>query len=414
MEEMQVKHGTGQSYYLFIVFLYFFLLKEWAERVVGFLGFADELIALFGIVLFFLRLKRNHGKVLLRNNLRVTCIVVFLSCGLISNIYYKYQPLFSAAIPDVLICLKFWLCIYVGRYTFKKFDYEKYANKIYFHIKFITFVYTFLIILDNIYPIFKAELRYGLRATHLFYGHAFVFASCCALLLTLLLLIQNHISRTGFLIYSIVLSVLMCTTLRSRALGCVLLYWIIYYLVFVRKKKFTLKMLILFVPVVLAVGWNQIEYYFFSDIQLSSARYHLLTKSIQIANDYFPLGSGFATFGSYYSSVIYSPLYSMYGMSNVHGLVEGNAWFVNDSYWSMVLGQFGWLGFGATIIAVYTLFKESQKQRKYRLQDYAACLFIIAYLVIESTASSAFVHPLSMPLALLLGNIFGKPKSDLC
>lgn len=93
---------------------------------------------------------------------------------------------------------------------------------------------------------------------------------------------------------------------------------------------------------------------------------------------------------------------------NGHGLQEGNAWFVNDLFWPMILGQFGWIGLVAMIGTVYTLFKEAQIYRKVDLNKYAACLIILSYLLVESTSSVAFVHTLSMPLALLLGYMFGK------
>ena len=55
---------------------------------------------------------------------------------------------------------------------------------------------------------------------------------------------------------------------------------------------------------------------FFSSIIPDSARYQLLTKAFEIARDMFPLGAGFATFGSYYSGVYYSSVYAAYGLSN--------------------------------------------------------------------------------------------------
>lgn len=248
------------------------------------------------------------------------------------------------------------------------------------------------------------------RQRNFFYSHAFVFAACCVLLLTILLLVKPAIKNAIFYKYSIWLSILTVTTLRSRALGCIMVFWLIIYYIYIRKKTFSIWMFLLFIPAMIAIGWNQIYYYFFSDIQFNSARYQLFVKSFQVAMDSFPFGAGFATFGSYFSSIYYSPLYYRYGISMVHGLQEGNAWFVNDSFWPMILGQFGFIGFASMIIVVYLLYKEIQMCRKINLFSYSSCLFIFFYLMIESTSSSAFVHPLSIPFALIIGHVFAENK----
>lgn len=407
-----MKLNSRQSYLFFLMFFYFFMLKDWIERIIGFVGYADEIIALLAIPIFILQLLKKRERIKKHSNKWTFSILISVVCGLLGNIIYRYQPFLQAALPDVLICVKFWLCIYVGQNSLARLDLNRYGKNIYNHVKALTIVYSMLIFADQFFHIFPADIRYGLRSTQLFYGYAFVFAACCVILLTLLFVIRESISHRQFCIFSIWLSILMCTTLRSRALGCAMMYWLIFYFVYIRKKKISIKSLLLFLPVVVLLGWNQIEYYFFSDIQDNSARFQLLIKSIQIANERFPIGAGFGTFGSYYSAVVYSPLYYLYGLSTVHGLIEGNAMFVSDSYWPMVLGQFGWIGLFATIIAVYLLFREIQKHRKRIPSYYSACLFILAYLLIESTSSSAFVHPLSIPMALLLGHFIRRMRDN--
>lgn len=68
----------------------------------------------------------------------------------------------------------------------------------------------------------------------------------------------------------------------------------------------------------------------------------------------------------------------------------------------MVLAQLGWIGLIGMVLAI---FMQVQRLRKINISYYATGLFILAYLMIESVAASAFVHPLSMPLALLMGNL---------
>lgn len=285
---------------------------------------------------------------------------------------------------------------------FSKTGHCKICKKIYKHIKMITWFYTILIVIDNIYPIFISDIRYGMRSTKLFYSHLTVFDACCVLMVIILLIIQRYVEEKDKRKYFIWLSVLICSTLRSKVFGCVMALWLIYYFVFYRKKKFQLRTIVMFVLLVVLLGWSQIEYYFFSEIQEGSARYQLLVKSFQIAKEHFPIGAGFATFGSHYSAVVYSPLYRKYGIWHIWGLEKGYAYFVSDSYWSMVLAQLGWIGLIGMVLAI---FMQVQRLRKINISYYATGLFILAYLMIESVAASAFVHPLSMPLALLMGNL---------
>ena len=168
----------------------------------------------------------------------------------------------------------------------------------------------------------------------------------------------------------------------------------------------------LFAPVVVALSWEQIEYYFFSSIQNDSARYQLLVKSIQVANEHFPFGSGFATYGSYYSAVYYSPLYEGYGLSTVNGLRPDGGAFISDSFWPMILGQFGWLGLICYCAALLALFMRIQKMREYSKAIYTSGLSILVHLLITSTGESAFVHPLAIPLAIWLGILFQTRKPE--
>lgn len=146
----------------------------------------------------------------------------------------------------------------------------------------------------------------------------------------------------------------------------------------------------------------------------SYARYQLLVKSVEIAIDHFPFGSGFASFASYFSGVFYSPLYSIYGISNVFGLGAGGTWFVSDSFWPMILAQFGWIGLFAFCVALLILFNSVQQLHKISHAYYTSGLSILAYLVIASAAESAFVNPLAIPLAIWLGVLLQMAGSDIC
>ena len=69
------------------------------------------------------------------------------------------------------------------------------------------------------------------------------------------------------------------------------------------------------------ISWDQISFYYLSHDDV--ARNILTSKSMEIAKDYFPLGTGFGTYGSYISGVYYSSLYYKYDLYKIilHSLV---------------------------------------------------------------------------------------------
>ena len=128
--------------------------------------------------------------------------------------------------------------------------------------------------------------------------------------------------------------------------------------------------------------------------------------------DYFPIGTGFGTFGSYMSAKNYSPLYQMYGISNVNGLIKGAAYFVSDSFWPMIAGQTGIVGLIAIIAVLCLMVVKIQKIKQWNKAMYAGGLMAMAYLLIVSMAESAFVNPVAIPLALVLGLIYGQDENN--
>lgn len=407
-----MERKVSKKYILFLVFYYFFIFRDAIEQVIPVVGFVDELVALCAVPLFLMKLKEKHWKLAIDRSGTWLWILIFFLLGMAGSLIYKYQDFVEIALPDSFLCIKFWLAIYVGGVVFREFDIKKHARKIYFHLRLTILLYTVLIILDNALEIFDASIRYGMRSTQLFYAHPTAFVACCVFIASILAAIQNRIKGSGK--WMVWVLVLMCTTLRSKAFSAALAFLLILYLVYVKKKKFDVKTLLMLIPIIILVAWEQIEYYFFSDIQSNSARYQLLVKSLEIANDHFPLGAGFGTFASHFSSVSYSLLYSMYGISDVHGLQKEAMWFVSDAFWPMIIAQSGWVGCVIFVIALWMLFKQIQRIQKCSQSHYVSGLFIFVYLLIASAAESAFVHPLAMPLAIWLGCMLKNKGENEC
>lgn len=391
---------VDRCYIFFLIFFYFFVFRNILEIKLSFFSYVDEIIAFLAFPLFLINLGKN------RLNVKASIdwwifVWLFVCIGLMGNVFFHYQDNLRNILLDAFLCIKFWLAIYVGKCIFSNFAISEYANKIYTHIRLVIWLYIGLIILDYITKIFPSLIRYGLRSTQLFYGHPTIFASFCILILSIIFTLRPY--QEGIDKYFIITLILLCSTLRSKAFGAAVIYLIIYYIVYIRKRKFKLKIFLFIIPVIIIIARNQIIYYFFSSLQSESARYQLLTKSLEVAQDHFPLGAGFCTFASYYSSIDYSPLYYIYKLSKIYGLRKGEAFFISDSFWPMIIGQTGWIGLILMCCALLFLLMRIQKLGYYNKSYNVAGLIIIIYLFISSTAEAAFVSPIAIPLAIWLG-----------
>ncbi|MDD6594886.1 MAG: hypothetical protein PUE27_00055 [Sharpea porci] len=399
-----------KRYLVFLILFYLLVFQTPLSSILPFFGYTDEIIALSAISLFFIELKKRNFVIYLSKYGYAWLIFVFLVAGILGNTIYKFQPILSVAIPSLFLSIKFWLAVYTGTVLFRNLNIQKDAGHIYLHIRFTIMLFSVLFVVDNIVHIFPANVRYGLRSTQLFYGVPTGFAAVCAFIFALLTIIRPYVKRTGK--WYLILALLMTSTLRSKAFAAVFAFGLIYYFTYIREKKITIKTLILFVPLVFLMVQDQIEYYFFSNIQSDSARYQLLTTSFKIMKDYFPIGTGFGTFGSYMSAKNYSPLYQMYGISNVNGLIKGAAYFVSDSFWPMIAGETGIVGLIAIIAVLCLMVVKIQKIKQWNKAMYAGGLMAMAYLLIVSMAESSFVNPVAIPLALVLGLIYGQDEKN--
>ena len=401
------------NYILFVFCIYFFIFKDAFVNSIPFLGYADELFALMAIPCFVLNLSKNNFKIKIKENKIVLFIIIFCICGFVGNLIWKYQPLFRVAIPDLYLNIKFWMAIYAGGYFFSKVNIDKYGRKISRHIVIIMCIWAILIFADYIVPghLFEAQIRYGMRSTQLYYEVHTFFAAACSFLIALLTLVKNKTNH--FEVKICILLLMLASTLRSKAFGAIILYMVIYFYVFLRKKKINAMTVIVTALAGLFIAWSQIQFYFFSNIKDDSARNMLLLKCFKVAKDYFPFGAGFGTFASYYSGKYYSPLYSLYSLSNVHGLKFDDVAFVSDSFWPMIIGQNGYIGVVCYALALVFLLKKINFYFKIKKEYYAAALFALGYLGISSLAESAFVNSFAIPLAMVIGMIIFRNKSEV-
>jgi hypothetical protein len=331
-------------------------------------------------------------------------LIIYIVVGLIPNILYRYAGL-DPVIMDIFLNCKFFLGIYTTIFLFRNLNIERYARNIKGHVKFIITILFLLILFDFIFKIFPSdELRYGIRSEQLFYGHPTGLASVSFFLLLLIILFFKNTKSDK--VYILISLLILISTLRTKAIVTALIFLYFFYVVVIKKRKINIIGIILVGIISLYIAEPTIYEYFLSSNSLQTARGALVNRSFIIAKDYFPLGTGFATFASTASGTYYSPIYYMYNLNSIWGLMPGKAMYVSDTFWPMILGQTGWLGLIIYLCMLLVLWKKINFKLKTIPILYMTGIGAMLYLLISSMGESAFVNPLSLPLAFILGLSF--------
>lgn len=387
-------------YYSFIITLYMFVFQFALMQVSSVFKYWDEIYALALPVLLIIKRPWRNG--IQRDDLKILflCIALIL-IGLLSNIIFRYQ-IITATIKDVLLCMKFFMGIYSTCLLFQNFDFEYYKNDIGKHTKMIILSLFVLLIIDYVFQIFPCyEIRFGIRSEQLFFGHATALASVAFFLLLMLMIVYE--SKITDNICIILAMILVLSSLRAKAFGIVVIFVYLFFCIVVFKKKFYIKHILMLVPLIMLIGWKQIYAYFFSAESLTMARGAIFYNAFQIMRDYFPIGTGFGTYASAPSGEAYSVIYPMYDLDKVWGLSRDWPAFVSDTFWPMIFGQFGVLGTIVYVRIISLIWKKVSKVSYYNKSLYIASIGALMYLFVSSTSESAFVNPLSLPLALIIG-----------
>lgn len=153
-----------------------------------------------------------------------------------------------------------------------------------------------------------------------------------------------------------ILSIAAVLTIQLKVIAGLVCIWTLYLLLMSERKKrsktvammlfgaLVAVMAVLNIPVLSSKIEKYIGLYGGENSYEKVARPALYYQSVNIANDFFPLGSGQGTFGSIPVNMVYNPVYYDYGLSGIYGLGETGDDFKMDTHWSSILGENGYLG----------------------------------------------------------------------
>ena len=396
-----MKKNLSLKYILYIILLYLFIFQNLLQNIFSEFKYFDEVLALLSIPIIIAEIYKSKGIIKLKNsNVKLfICLLIIFMVGMISNFKYQYQKL-RLAFGDAILVFKFFMIYYLAKKSFNRNFIIDYKKKIKFHIIISIMALVALTALNYKYSIWPSSYRYGIMSNTLFYEHPTYLAAICIFLLGSLFLITDNIKKDILVV--IALFLILLTTLRLKAIASVgvIVAMIIY--VLVTKNRLNLAKFVIIGIFAIIIAFDQVSYYYLESN--NSARKQLSFKAIEIAKDYFPIGTGFGTYGSYMSVVNYSKIYYIYNLNNIHGLQKGNAKFISDTFWPMILGQFGIIGCICYLLCLYIIYKDIQRDfNKNDIYLYLSKMICYGYLIIASTSESAFVNPVAIPLAFIIG-----------
>lgn len=390
---MLQKFIDNTFYYLFVFTLIFGVIFYDALG----LNFVDELcaIALCGLYGFYIFHTPNWS--INKMFLLTLCVFIFYLC----YSFFIHSNTKAAILSDFIIQLKPYLAFFTV-YAFKPVL-NKQMKK---NLQLLSIVFSIYLLVIGITSLFSLDILHALL-TH---------QSRLATAATITALLYLYCSEYTFkdkIIFLLLLAVGLLSG-RSKMYG---FFVIAAFLVFYINKNFELKLssknVTIFSIAIIAmtiVAWDKINFYFIEGGGLGNerethdfyARAALYYFSIDIFKEYFPFGSGFATYGTFSSGEYYSHIYNDYGMDAMQGLTEHDPRFIADTYYPS-LAQFGITG----VILFFTFWivlarKSILYFHKDNIKDFAISIIIICFFLIECTSDATITHNRGLFIMMLL------------
>lgn len=389
--------------FLFTVFN-LLLFQPFLERFSGFAGYIDEIAFLSLLLLTAISARsRKYGQFRRVDKVILVLVVVVALLGIMGNYAAGVQLGLSPILIDVLACFKVPLAFLallsiVGGET----GCRSIERLLSLESVVLLWIMALLALASTFveFGMSDDEVRYGMHAFHFLYEHP---ESVNFAAVSLLVMRMTSAPRSKAWIAAFVVAAL---TLRTKAWCWIAVSLLILFLT-TRSGKLKKRYIVLCFFVAVAVAWNQFAAVFSPEAS-EQARNALLKAAVTIATVFFPFGAGFATFGTAVTATpaYYSPLYYQYDLSNVYGLSPTYPYFVCDSLWPAMLGEFGWIGlllfFGIMLGMSFAVVVRS-KGRSFL----APVLIGVTYLWISSMAESVLFAPSGLLLITALGLCLG-------
>lgn len=356
-------------------------LAELLSPYIRYLKYWDELLMVF--FLFYLMGTSINFKLNSLNGRTILLLLLFLFIGLTGNIVSGMQKEKVAIVLDIVANFKVPIIAIGFCYMVNSTD----TRRVLYYLKNIAKIFIlcgFVCMLLNQFIDFgmRGQSRYGIYSFNFIYEYAHIFSM---VILSSILVVSYTNNKKSFWKWYSMGAVQLLMTLKGISIVTVaaslLILWVMKH-----KNKINIRTIIVLVIIGIILGQYQINEYFLGN--QNAPRVMLLIYGFKTMCKYMPIGAGFATFGSDMANKYYSDLYYNYAFHENWGTRVGSQ-YLNDSWWPMVMGQFGIVGLIITIFVFYKIFVYLQKN-KIKYYSKAMVLTGMIYLLVASLGTSIF------------------------
>ena len=386
---------------ILISLFYFMIFQNVLENYFNIFGILDEAMSAAIVIIAIINILSSRRKyVICKNNKKIlVSVLALIIIGIIGNLKTDYQTMIPA-LKDAVCVLKGIITYVFIPLCLSNLNLDEYLTTMNNHLKFITGLVFLTVIANLLFDIFPYyEIRFGIKSQQIFFTHPTYLASFSVIIIILLSVnLREHEENKK---YIILMLLVLASTLRFKSIAFIPIYMYLYYIVFKKQRKLQL----LDVGILCVLGGvfaiSQVMEYFNNP---DWARNVLTMNSLNIAKDNFPIGTGFGTYASWASGESYSNIYYDYNISTTWGISPDFYEFIADTFWPMIIGQFGVLGLGIYIYILLRIYKNIINNDN--LDYYFGQILALLYLIILSIAEASFSGPIVvvyMALIAVLG-----------
>jgi hypothetical protein len=378
---------THASHIFPMIILLFYILVYFVAQlnyVIPYADYLDDYLALLVIVVSAVKGWRGSSA-----KVTISLLSALVVIGILSNIISGYHKSILGIIYDIFSLSKYFLvyCSVLSCFDNTDTDFFLVWMVRFFKLLVVALSVTYLLMwLGVVQGTAEGYSRFGLPVLTVFGSHPSFCAAVGALATCVFL------SNRKYKTYA-VLGIIVCLgSLRAKALIFTMV--IIYVLIFSKRKLSFWNALAILGIIAFVLADFFFAYY-------EGSRGIALRTSYAIAARYFPLGSGFATFGTVMSARYYSDVYFDFGLSNRWGFSIYNSSWVGDGGFATIIGQFGWLGFAIFGLLIFYTYRHA-----YRVSNTTSSrlpvIGLCAYMLISSTNEIAYTSQAAVLFAITM------------
>ena len=372
------------------ILLCFFIFHGVLEDTVPVLYFFDESIGLLCIPLavYDYWKSRKDGRSVLSGSRRWECILLllFLTTGLIGNVLYRFQPAWIVVVSAVL-STKFFMILLTAGFLQKYIPIDLQEQELTIQIlSILWFAYYGLTLIFKDYLVAPEAWDICAKSSLLF----------------ALLIFCKHQRVWLYRVCMLLMILMLALSGKEKSYGAILIFAVLYYLIVHKKVQTKLRYILYMAVPVALLAWDKI-YFYYVEGHGHYAKSIMTSTAFQIAKDYFPIGTGFGTFGSTYAAKFYSPVYHLYGIADNAQLGEHTRMYLTDVFWPILLGENGILGTMIYCGLILVLFFRIQRVFYYNKTKYFLLIYMLVFMMMTTFSEAGFMQPMVMVYAFVMG-----------